>query len=162
MTTKKETPKNDFNATIGNTMLSAVHLAPYLPYKLKCEVTDRGKKTIDIMFCVYDNGECSFANIVESNKGFSEVKPILRPMTMLDGKTWNYENIPVNFLRWLGITASEHGYSIKETEELVYQRRNEPFKLPYILFEQLLKLNFDVFGLIEKGLAVDINTLSVE
>ena len=25
MTTKKETPKNDFNATIGNSVLSAVH-----------------------------------------------------------------------------------------------------------------------------------------
>ena len=158
----KNTDKNDFNATIGNTVLSAVHLAPYLPYKLKCEVTDRGKKTIDIMFCVYDNGECSFANIVESNKGFSEVKPILRPMTMLDGKTWNYENIPVNFLRLLGITASEHGYSLREAEEMVYNRRFEPIKIPYILFEQLLKFHFDVFGLIDKGLAIDINTLSVE
>ena len=156
------TDKNDFNATIGNNVLSAVHLAPYLPYKLKCEVTDRGKKTIDIMFCVYDNGECSFANIVESNKGFAEVKPILRPMTMLDGNTWNYENIPVNFLRSLGVTASEHGYSLREAEEMVYNRRFEPFKIPYILFEQLLKFHFDVFGLIEKGLAIDINTISVE
>lgn len=158
----KNSETNNIQSHSRNTGLSAVHLAPYLPYKLKCEVTDRGKKTIDIMFCVYDNGECSFANIVESNKGFSEVKPILRPMTMLDGKTWNYENIPVNFLRLLGVTASEHGYSLREAEEMVYNRRSEPFKIPYILFEQLLKFHFDVFGLIDKGLAVDINTLSVE
>ena len=29
-----------------NTMLSAVHLAPYLPYELKCLVTDKGKSKI--------------------------------------------------------------------------------------------------------------------
>ena len=158
----KNSNDETFNATIGNTVLSAVHLAPYLPYKLKCLVTDKGKSKIGSLFSVYDNGECSFYDTIESEKGFSEVKPILRPMTMLDGKTWNYENIPVNFLRSLGVTASEHGYSLKEAEEMVYNRRFEPFKIQYILFEQLLKFHFDVFGLIKKGLAIDINTLSVE
>ena len=31
--------------------------------------------------------------------------------------------------------------------------------LPYSIFEILLKNHFDVFGLIEKGLAIDINTI---
>ena len=162
MNTKNETSKNDFNATIGNTVLSAVHLASYLPYKLKCVVTNNGEEQIDVLGAVYDNGECVFFNIVEAQQGFESVKPILRPMKMLDGNIWNYENIPVNFLRALGITALDHGYSLKEAEEMVYNRRFEPFKLPYIFFEQLLKYKFDVFGLIDKGLAVDIDTLSIE
>ena len=34
--------------------------------------------------------------------------------------------------------------------------------LSYITFNELISLHFDVFGLIEEGLAIDINTLSNE
>ena len=154
------TDKNDFNATIGNTVLSAVHLAPYLPYELRfSDGTILHSIDIDNELMLLDTKTSGISN---HRIEWGKILPVLRPMTMLDGKTWNYENIPVNFLRALGITASEHGYSLREAEEMVYNRRFEPFKIPYILFEQLLKFHFDVFGLIDKGLAMDINTLSVE
>jgi len=33
--------------------------------------------------------------------------------------------------------------------------------LPHGIFQDLIKAHFDVFGLIDKGLAIDINTLDI-
>jgi hypothetical protein len=32
-------------------------------------------------------------------------------------------------------------------------------QISYLIYEDLFELHFDVFGLIEKGLAIDINTI---
>ena len=65
-------------------LLSAAFLlheiAPYLPYKLKCQVKDKKKTVVAQLNAVYSDGSCTFHSLVESDKGFKEVKPILRPL----------------------------------------------------------------------------------
>ena len=159
MDTKNETSKNDFNATIGNTVLSAVHLAPYLPYKLKCLVTDKGKYKIGSLFAVYDNGEYSFYDTIESEKGFSEVKPILRPISDLDWKIKvefdKYDNKRIYDEEIINLFCEENGI-----DELL--GNIELSSIRYECVEYIFKNHYDFFGLIEKGLAIDTNTLSVE
>ena len=61
--------------------LKTEHLAPYLPYNLKCEVLNSGQeKEIGEMIAVYDDNSACFGNIIESEKGFEYIKPILKPM----------------------------------------------------------------------------------
>ena len=61
--------------------LETKHLAPYLPYNLKCEVLNSGQeKEIGEMIAVYDDNSACFGNIIESEKGFEYILPILKPM----------------------------------------------------------------------------------
>lgn len=49
--------------------LETKHLAPYLPYNLKCEVLNSGQeKEIGEMIAVYNDGSACFGNIVENEK----------------------------------------------------------------------------------------------
>ena len=120
--------------------LELKHLAPYLPYELKvflpiwkCERTISQLRQKSIV-------TKDFAN----HLWFIDVKPILRPLSDLT---------KVN-----GFSLSDmitHGYHnefwLPENFEVKY--------LMHLDFEKLVSWHFDVFGLIEKGLAIDINTI---
>ena len=125
-------------------------LPNYLNHKLKCEVTDKGVKTIAELSGIYINGECVFHDLIESEKGFEEIKSILRPLS--DFTDWH------SISKILQISQMEaklfYGH-LKNIEQQSYGCET----LKYHFFEKLLKNHFDVFGLIEKGLAIDINTL---
>lgn len=60
---------------LPNPVLSAAfhlhEIAPYLPYKLKCQVKDRNKTVDAQLNAVYSDGSCTFHSIVESDKGFT-------------------------------------------------------------------------------------------
>jgi len=132
--------------------LETKHLAAYLPYNLKCEVLNSGQeKEIGEMIAVYDDNSACFGNIIESEKGFEYIKPILKPM--LDFETY--------FAK------------IFETDKDVKEYLNEGFitidnnfinieDMPFGVVQLAFKHHFDIFGLIEKGLAIDVNTLSVQ
>jgi len=132
--------------------LETKHLAAYLPYNLKCEVLNSGQeKEIGEMIAVYDDNSACFGNIIESEKGFEYIKPILKPM--LDFETY--------FAK------------IFETDKDVKEYLNEGFItidnnfiniecMPFGVVQLAFKHHFDIFGLIEKGLAIDVNTLSVQ
>lgn len=141
-------------------------ISAYLPYKLKCKVVDQSIEKIAELSGVYSDGSCVFHDIVESHKGFTEVKPILRPLSDLtiteywriSGKDKNK-----NFGFWYG---KYNGFSDKR--EYIYHEGysskkffiNEGYdQFPYKMIEFFLKHHFDVFGLIEKGKAIDINTV---
>ena len=165
-----------------NTMLSAVHLAPYLPYELKCLVTDKGKSKIGSLFAVYDNGECSFYDTIESEKGFSEVQPILRPISDLlttivvgDEEFNPLEKICKTL--FYNFKGDYHVFYVEVYDRYVLRYSGDFFSyspkmktfcsfLPefpqYDMVQKLFEWHFDVFGLIEKGLAIDVNTLSAE
>ena len=141
--------------------LETKHLAPYLPYNLKCEVLNRGQeKEIGEMMAVYDDGSACLGNIIESEKGFEYIKPILRPIQEVEQY---FENL-YGDLNHQDVTdyfdadflESHDNIEISEIQLL------EPEQIPYGTIQVLFKHHFDVFGLIEKGLAVDINTLSVQ
>ena len=113
--------------------LELKHLAPYLPHGLWCEVNYiEGKevKPFEIRWVTKD------FNI------YSDIKPILRPLSDLTNE-FKYD---FRFTERT-ITIHKHGldYWVKG--------------LRFDIVEFLLKNHFDVFGLIEQGLAIDINTL---
>ena len=114
--------------------LELKHLAPYLPYELKYEFNN----------VIYYYQHCSTREF-----DFENSKPILRPLSDLtreievNGKKF----VPKNIL-------SASLQSLNSWEDLIKHR--------IIMFDDSQKLfewHFDVFGLIEKGLAIDINTL---
>lgn len=134
--------------------LETKHLAPYLPYNLKCEVLNSGQeKEIGEMIAVYNDGSACFGNIVESEKGFEYIKPILQPLFSedFDYSIFLMDNFPEE--KWADAyndIMNGVGFGVKIEQ------------IPYELHDFLFENHIDVFGLIEKGLAIDINTLSVQ
>lgn len=134
--------------------LETKHLAPYLPYNLKCEVLNSGEeKEIGEMIAVYDDNSACFGNIIESEKGFEYIKPILKPM--LDFETYFAKIFETNKEIKEYLNA---GFITIDKDMLTYKPECMPFGVVQLAF----KHHFDIFGLIEKGLAIDINTLSVQ
>lgn len=118
--------------------LELKHLAPYLPYKLK--FTGYLKHNSSLPF---DDSEdiltlCPFV-LAYLDQEFEEFKPILRPLSDLDKD--NFKEMGINH-NWYGL--KNYLTNIKEMKVKD--------------FEYLVRNHFDVFGLIEKGLAIDINT----
>lgn len=143
--------------------LELKHIAPYLPYGLKGRVDKESYlqeererigelKTIDLADLYYEL-------VVYGDLGYflcdiSDIKPILRPLSDLTkeisngvGLFYPYEELHLcysdvtNFLNedlWIGQWWD------------------------YEKVSKLFEWHFDVFGLIEKGLAIDINTLNQE
>ncbi len=130
--------------------LETKHLAPYLPYKLICQVKDLGKTTTAELHSIYADGTCTFCDTVESEKGFDYVKLILYPLS--------------DFIKFEGL--------IEEMSEQEVERLSTYLKLKLIpkggyvsLLEystiiKMFEYHLDIFFLIPKGLAVDKNTLS--
>jgi len=123
--------------------LKLKHLAPYLPYKLmiNCDFRDG-----DILSCEMEciSKEEAFLDGCDWNyKTNTDFKPILRPLSDL---TKEIELELDNNI----IIEGERFYSIgyMDIESMNYQK-----------FCWFLERHYDVFGLIEKGLAIDINTL---
>lgn len=173
--------------------LELKHIAPYLNYELKCQTVDEGEAVISELNAAYSDNSYSFMNIVESEKGFEEIKPILRPLSDLT------KEIEVNGEKFVPIVEIgkilgfgflqrfeeedgivEYGWNSHGMED------TQPYAFGY--FEdgkfgvwydcvddsypidehcsmsstsKLLEWHFDVFGLIEQGLAIDINTLEI-
>lgn len=114
------------------------HLAPYLPYMLNYAYR-----------CAYSH-ENDFTKIMTSDDLDTIIIssyhfPILKPLSDLtDDKTREL------FKSWSQIDCV---FDWKNLELFTYER------LSYEVVETLLKNHFDVFGLIEKGLAIDINKI---
>jgi len=124
--------------------LTIEHLAPFLPYSLKM-TGENGEK--------YNVAWMSTKNIAVINtQGFGELekhkwsyasgrlRPILRPLSDLQNP------------EWLKQLLQEDIDNIIDT----YRIDGHLDVIEYYLVNRLLKNHFDVFGLIEKGLAVQI------
>ena len=130
------------------------HLAPYLPYGLKMTWSD-GKINVlnpELDEIDYSENEVNLTLVLFIiNKGHNDIKPILRPLSDLTeeithkGKTF----IPAARM----ITHGFHNSFWYEIDKFDYRY------LYAMDFEKLLEWHFDVFGLIDAGLAIDINTL---
>ena len=84
----------------------------------------------------------------------TQIIPILTPISDLNkeieiGKKF----LPIDFIKNRCSSESEF------KNLLAIIDRNRFKELPYWLLSHLFEWHFDVFGLIEKGLAIDINTL---
>jgi len=128
--------------------LELKHLCSYLPYglMLSAEYMWPGCK-IPLVVANYSSDMRNGINATEAiERG---AKPILRPLSDLTKEIeHNGERfVPVIEWGWVeDINRFNHNY---------FKYRFES----YWKFEQLINHHFDVFGLIEKGLAIDINTL---
>jgi len=123
--------------------LEIKHLAPYLPYELN-GVGEFLKDTILIVEGIKRNRIIGFTkdgNNVPIGCMLNEFIPILRPM----GDIKYY----LDFLK-------KYYVNFSDTEGLLVKRRNECYTRINEL-DFFYKNHFDVFGLIEKGLALDIN-----
>jgi len=144
--------------------LELKHLAPYLPYGLNIGQFDNG-----FMFeleMVIDYKKLKRGNYVNIDYVDGvKYKPILRPLSDL---TKEIEHNGEKFIPCKQLAKGEHfpnTYSFKieiDTLNVVGYYTPEswlPLVSHYELWEKLFEWHFDVFGLIEKGLAIDINTL---
>ncbi len=123
--------------------LELKHIAPYLPFELKI---------------TYGDGNIDW-NIMSSNhlsdlgnSDFQQFKPILRPLSDLTKQT-EADIVEYSDIERVVFSGNPSDLYFVNTEEKTYLS-------DYMqAYEKLLKEHYDVFGLIEKGLAIDINTL---
>lgn len=136
--------------------LEITHLAPYLPYGLKwkfdgedfthdivgLDITNRGVKLVSPY---NDYGDCEI----------SSGKPLLLPMSSLytemeDG------TVPIDefFLIYGGevCDAAKNYWKTNFAENIIYSSIES---LNFGVVSKLIEWHFDVFGLIDKGLAID-------
>lgn len=135
--------------------LELKHLAPYLPYGLK--VKNCFNQIVQIKGIQYGNDSCNnelYTFIKNSNyltAYIYQCKPILRPLSDLTKEMEHNGEKFVPFHRlncYTKFTKSDLG-TIKD----FWHCRN------YIVVEKLFEWHFDVFGLIDSNLAIDLNTL---
>lgn len=142
--------------------LELKHIAPYLPYGLKGRVDKESYlqeererigelKTIDL-------ADHNYELAVYGDLGYflcdiSDFKPILRPLSDLTKEIEvNGEIvIPIDYISTSKADKQQMLNRIENNQSI------DVFE--YWKIEKLLSLHFDVFGLIEQGLAIDIDDL---
>ena len=137
--------------------LEIKHIAPYLPYELKGMRSDGAK---EIYYLAYINPKSSTPLIWSPFDFFGDstamdMKPILRPLSDLT------KEIEVNGEKFVPRTKMGLIHDVSGNNILNYRTgdRINIFSIPYYQIEYLFEWHFDIFGLIEKGLAIDINTI---
>jgi len=144
--------------------LGIKHLAPYLPYELKVNLTRRlfERENVDLMgSMIAYNGTTKEHWIMESNVtyGLFDVKPILRPLSYLTKEIeHNGEKfVPIEWFEEKYYTLDLHKQCLRLLEE---DGENWINQSDYMLVQHLIEWHFDIFGLIENKLAIDINTIT--
>ena len=123
--------------------LELKHLAPYLPFELEVQVSRWS----------YTFGQTQTHNIVLNTEiirlfqenYYNSVLPILVPLKELEYYS--------NGIKHLGYRTDKNNY-LNLISDIICKRAG------YDLMEMCFKEHIDVFCLIEKGLAIDKNTLS--
>lgn len=135
--------------------LKTKHLAPYLEHKLK--VKQRPFSSIEELKIIDTfRNQCSIYNKVLTNEiPIEDIIPILRPISDLKKEIEvNGENfIPID---GMFLPMGERNILNSWADENRCWLGNQ---ISYLIYQNLFELHFDIFGLIPKGLAIDINTL---
>ena len=132
--------------------LELKHLAPYLPYGLKAQAPKNGK--IILLKGMYGN-TLDFLDEEDGHYTYSldYAKIILRPLSDLT-KEIEHNGKKIIFTHDI---LTHHEIDLMEINKTI---RDLPVSgIPYQKVQMMLKHHYDVFGLIEAGLAIDINTL---
>lgn len=145
--------------------LELKHLSGYLPYDTVVFVNDCENKKIKPIHKL--NAYVGIGNINHILTS-SRYQVVLRPLSDLANE------IEANGEKFVPIEFFEIGDDNNKSIEFDYgnikliNRLNEVSKfnvfqemnyLPYFVVQKLLEWHFDIYGLIESGLAIDINTL---
>ena len=136
--------------------LELKHLAPYLPYGLRFKYSKESlpieKMDVDAMKMLLAQYGSIFKKVIH--------KPILRPLSDLTKQMEidGLKSIPTFELERI---YPEFGFAVRGIATTdIDILKIEITSIPYKMMEQLLKWHFDVFSLIDAGLAIDINTLN--
>ena len=124
--------------------LELKHIAPYLPYELQ-------------MIGKY--GQTETLNLSNTKHALQYWKPILRPLSDFTEFEIEFDNITTtieDYITGNWDLGSENWILAEVAKGKQIERL---FDLPYSIFPILFEHHFDIFGLIEEGLAVDINSL---
>jgi len=140
-------------------ILETKHLAPYLPYGLK--VYDV-KNEIHTMISVVDNGfnkhiMTNLNAMMCTRTNIEHCKPILRPLSDSEKFFSSIFDDDIDVRTFLNDAYIGDDDSVYENWEDFLNHKPE-FWLKGA-FDVFVKYNFDVFGLIPNGLAIDINTI---
>ena len=130
--------------------LQLEHLYAYLPYGLICLV-DGKEARLD---AVYPDNSCCFHDLIKSEKDLQSVKPILRDLT---------EKNIINYFTPLSKKDADIKafiniqHLLEKGFDSIYEMLNfNPEWWSVGTFNVIVKHKFDVFRLINSGLAVDI------
>lgn len=138
--------------------LTIEHLAPYAPYR---PIVIVGKKVRDLTALCLDS-EFVFVSAYKGSRekhmiSMCHIMPVLRPMYDFDEYFSKIFDTDIEVKEFLNEGfIDECGFADLE-DMLTYESSRYPVGV-YVL---ALKHHFDVFGLIDKGLAVDINTVKI-
>ena len=128
--------------------LELIHLAGYLPYGLKFMPTQYNKEENKLYYLssIYNSAEFGV-------NGFTSkwIKPILRPLADLT------KEIDINGEKSIYLVEI---MKLKEKGDWVGVQHKKIDDMPFYVVQKLLEWHFDIYGLIEKGLAIDVNTLN--
>ena len=116
------------------------HLAPYLPYKLMVKLLDEKPRVM----IASGSSSVNWIGIGACIKWNKFCEPILRPLSDLTR---------------LGTPIIQPYTDCLIIINQLHILNNDVSILPYQLFEILLEHHFDVFGLIDKGLAISIHDI---
>jgi hypothetical protein len=155
--------------------LELKHIAPYLPYKLKFHQGWSFERGIEITLIELDiHGMANFSNL-NGLWDVRDLRPILRPLSDLTKEIEvNGEKfVPIDDLSkeflcpfykfgehetgWVGFVDTSFGST--KNNMPIYMDNEIMGECPCFIYQKLIEWNFDVFGLIDAGLAIDINTL---
>jgi len=124
--------------------LELKHLAPYLPYGLKLNLNRNQGMYVDSNINILRTEICYNETVNEAyikydlvTYGMEDIKPILRPLSDLT------KDKKVCSTYMVGVHLEDMHINRWEWNLISYCFEN----------------HFDVFGLIEKGLAIDVNTI---
>lgn len=136
--------------------LKLEHLAPYLPYGLRMIFKGKGGREI-ILSSITNQGK--YGVVISGGTGSMWLnscgfKPILRPLSDLikeiehNGWSFTFSEVYLGnskIAKIIGVERSTFDNFLNDID--------------YSSIQLLFKYHFDVFGLIDKGLAIDINTI---
>lgn len=139
--------------------LELKHLAAYLPYKLKM-ITPDGERNLKGIDTVTPGNAIGLFYWVDTKREMSfhvDCKPLLRPLSNLTKEiTHNGETfVPMLTLsKCFDMNIIEHCF----IEQNFHPEYIKTFR--YEVAQKLLEWHFDIYGLINAELAIDINTIT--
>ena len=141
-----------------NLRVEIKNVSPYLPYGLKIQhITTKEIKIVNGIYEQYKDG--TFIYYWNENYGTinasSHYKLVLRPMSNLTKKI-EIDGVDIIPIEGMFLPCGERETLTSWADENKCWLGTQ---VSYLVYENLFELHFDVFGLIDKGLAVDINTL---
>lgn len=134
--------------------LELKHLAHYLPYEL--QIFNKKSNDIETLKALNESGTLYTGSFFNNWDHIYNFKSILRPLSDLtkEIEVKGEKFIPVYFFN-----------NINSDIDFELQIRGLSYDIKFLnstyygIVEKLFEWHFDVFGLIEKDLAIDINTL---